>query len=56
MPLSDIQPNIQVMKTITKEAPYFVLGPLVKDNAPGYDHFVGGIGVSLDGYLGADFL
>ncbi len=56
MPLSDIQANIQVMKTVTGEAPYFVLGPLVTDIAPGYDHFVGGIGGAFAGFSGADFL
>ena len=56
MPLNDIQANIQVMKTVTKEAPYFVLGPLVTDIAPGYDHFVGGIGGAFAGFCGADFL
>jgi len=56
MPLSDIPANIQVMKTVTKDAPYFVLGPLVTDIAPGYDHIVGGIGGALAGYHGADFL
>ena len=56
MPLSDIQSNIQVMKTVTKGAPYFVLGPLVTDIAPGYDHFVGGIGGAIAGFAGADFL
>ncbi len=56
MLLSDIQSNIHIMKTITKEAPYFVLGPLVTDIAPGYDHFVGGIGGTLAGFAGADFL
>ena len=56
MPLNDIQSNIQVMKTVTREAPYFVLGPLVTDIAPGYDHFVGGIGGALAGFVGADFL
>jgi len=56
MPLNDIQPNIQVMKTVTNEAPYFVLGPLVTDIAPGHDHFVGGIGGALAGLAGADFL
>ncbi|VVB61076.1 Phosphomethylpyrimidine synthase [uncultured archaeon] len=56
MPLSDIQSNIQVMKTVTKEAPYFVLGPLVTDIAPGYDHFVSGIGGAFAGFCGADFL
>jgi phosphomethylpyrimidine synthase len=56
MPLSDIQANIQVMKSVTKDAPYFVLGPLVTDIAPGYDHIVGGIGGALAGFYGADFL
>lgn len=56
MPLSDIQANIQVMKTVTNHAPYFVLGPLVTDIAPGYDHFVGGIGGAFAGFCGADFL
>lgn len=56
MPLNDIQSNIQVMKNVTKEAPYFVLGPLVTDIAPGYDHFVGGIGGAIAGFAGADFL
>ena len=56
MPLNDIQSNIQIMKTVTREAPYFVLGPLVTDIAPGYDHFVGGIGGALAGFAGADFL
>jgi len=56
MPLSDIQANIQVMKSVTKDAPYFVLGPLVTDIAPGYDHIVGGIGGGIAGFYGADFL
>jgi phosphomethylpyrimidine synthase len=56
MPLNDIQSNIQVMKKVTREAPYFVLGPLVTDIAPGYDHFVGGIGGAIAGFAGVDFL
>ena len=56
MPLNHIRANIEIMKTVTKEAPYFVLGPLVTDIAPGYDHFVAGIGGALAGYYGADFL
>ena len=56
MPLNDIPPNIKIMKTVTREAPYFVLGPLVTDIAPGYDHFVGGIGGAIAGLAGADFL
>jgi len=45
-----------VMKTVTNDAPYFVLGPLVTDIAPGYDHVVGAIGGAIAGYYGADFL
>ena len=56
MPLNDIKSNIEVMKTVTRDAPYFVLGPLVTDIAPGYDHFVGGIGGAIAGFYGADFL
>jgi len=56
MPISDISSNIKVMKKVTNDAPYFVLGPLVTDIAPGYDHFVGGIGGAIAGYHGADFL
>lgn len=56
MPLNDIQSNIEIMKTVTCNAPYFVLGPLVTDIAPGYDHLVGGIGGALAGFYGADFL
>lgn len=56
MPLNDIQSNIEVMKKVTDAAPYFVLGPLVTDIAPGYDHFVGGIGGAFAGFFGADFL
>ena len=56
MPLNDIQSNIEVMKKMTRQAPYFVLGPLVTDIAPGYDHIVGGIGGALAGMYGADFL
>ncbi|RLF60672.1 MAG: phosphomethylpyrimidine synthase, partial [Thermoplasmata archaeon] len=56
MPLNHIESNIKIMKVVTKEAPYFVLGPLVTDIAPGYDHLVAGIGGAIAGYYGADFL
>ncbi|PKK85366.1 MAG: phosphomethylpyrimidine synthase [Thermoplasmata archaeon HGW-Thermoplasmata-1] len=56
MPLSDIEANVKVMKTVTRSAPYFVLGPLVTDIAPGWDHLVGAIGGALAGYVGVDFL
>jgi phosphomethylpyrimidine synthase len=56
VPLQMIRSNIEVMKTVTDNAPYFVLGPLVTDIAPGYDHIVGAIGGAIAGHAGADFL
>lgn len=56
VPLNLIESNIQIMKSATKNAPYYVLGPLVTDIAPGYDHIVGAIGGAIAGYAGADFL
>jgi phosphomethylpyrimidine synthase len=56
VPLHMIRSNIEVMKSVTNHAPYFVLGPLVTDIAPGYDHIVGAIGGAIAGYAGADFL
>jgi len=54
--LNQIQMNIEIAKKITHNAPFFVLGPLVTDCAPGYDHIVSAIGGSLAGFYGADFL
>jgi len=48
--------ELLIIGELVEKAPYFVLGPLVTDIAPGYDHFVGGIGGALAGYFGADFL
>jgi phosphomethylpyrimidine synthase len=56
VPLDQIQTNIQLEKTICKGAPFYVLGPLVTDVAPGYDHIVGAIGGALAAAYGADFL
>jgi phosphomethylpyrimidine synthase len=56
VPLNLIESNIKIMKSVTKNAPYYVLGPLVTDIAPGYDHIVGAIGGAIAGYAGADFL
>jgi phosphomethylpyrimidine synthase len=56
VPLNLIESNIKIMKSATKNAPYYVLGPLVTDIAPGYDHIVGAIGGAIAGFAGADFL
>ncbi|MEW6069194.1 MAG: phosphomethylpyrimidine synthase ThiC [Candidatus Thermoplasmatota archaeon] len=56
IPLNQIEANVRMEKTICKGAPFYVLGPLVTDIAPGYDHLVGAIGGALAAYYGADFL
>jgi phosphomethylpyrimidine synthase len=56
VPLNLIESNIKIMKSTTKNAPYYVLGPLVTDIAPGYDHIVAAIGGAIAGCSGADFL
>lgn len=56
LPLSHIEANVKLEKSICQGAPFYVLGPLVTDIAPGYDHIVSAIGGSLAAYYGADFL
>ena len=56
LPLSEVVTNVQLAKDICDGAPFYVLGPLVTDVAPGYDHIVGGIGGALAAAAGADYL
>lgn len=56
IPLDQISTNIQLEKAICKEAPFYVLGPLVTDIAAGYDHISGAIGGAIAALAGADFL
>jgi len=56
VPLDQIAANIQIEKTICKGAPFYVLGPLVTDIAPGYDHITAAIGGTVAAAAGADFL
>ncbi|MEM2913911.1 MAG: phosphomethylpyrimidine synthase ThiC [Candidatus Bathyarchaeia archaeon] len=56
LPLNDIQANIRLEKLVCKEAPFYVLGPIVTEVAPGYDHIVAAIGGAMAGLYGADFL
>ncbi len=56
IPLDQIETNIVLAKKLTYNAPLYVLGPLVTDIAPGYDHIVGAIGGAIAGMYGADFL
>jgi len=56
MPLDQIAANMQIQKTLCHGAPFYVLGPLVTDVAPGYDHITAAIGGALAAAHGACFL
>lgn len=56
MPLDEIQANMKLQQTICKGAPFYVLGPLVTDVAPGYDHITAAIGGAIAAAYGASFL
>ena len=56
VPLSEIVANMQLQKKLCHGAPFYVLGPLVTDIAPGYDHITSAIGGALAAAHGADFL
>jgi len=56
VPLNQIKKNIILEKKYCNNAPFYVLGPLVTDVAPGYDHITGAIGGALAASFGADFL
>ena len=56
MPLNQIAANMQVQQTICMGAPFYVLGPLVTDVAPGYDHITAAIGGAIAAANGASFL
>ncbi len=56
VPLDMIADNMRLEKTLCDNAPYYVLGPLVTDIAPGYDHITSAIGGAIAAASGADFL
>jgi len=56
VPLDQIEANILLQKRLCHGAPFYVLGPLVTDIAPGYDHIVSAIGGAIAAKAGADFL
>ncbi|MDA8126966.1 MAG: phosphomethylpyrimidine synthase ThiC [Deltaproteobacteria bacterium] len=56
VPLRRIAADMQLQKRLCSDAPYYVLGPLPTDIAPGYDHIVGAIGGAIAAAAGADFL
>jgi phosphomethylpyrimidine synthase len=56
IPINEIEMNVKMEKEICHGAPFYVLGPLVTDIAPGYDHIVSAIGGAVAASYGADFL
>ena len=56
VPLNQIEHNVKLQKEMCSNAPFYVLGPLVTDIAPGYDHITSAIGGTLAAMHGADFL
>jgi len=56
VPLNQVEANVVIQKQICKDAPFYVLGPLVTDIASGYDHIACAIGGAVAGMAGADFL
>jgi len=56
MPMNQIKANMEIQKTICYGAPFYVLGPLVTDLAPGYDHITSAIGGAIAASSGANFL
>ncbi len=56
VPMDQIEANMKVQQTLCKGAPFYVLGPLVTDIAPGYDHITAAIGGAIAAWTGAAFL
>lgn len=56
MPMDQIEANMLLQKRLCNGAPFYVLGPLVTDIAPGYDHITSAIGGAIAAKSGADFL
>ncbi len=56
VPFDQIQHNMELQQTLCDGAPFYVLGPLVTDIAPGYDHITSAIGATAAAYYGASFI
>ena len=56
MPMNQIAANMEIEKTLCHGAPFYVLGPIVTDIAPGYDHITSAIGGAIAAMNGAAFL
>ncbi len=56
VPLNMVMDSVRRIKKLTHNAPLYLLGPIVTDIAPGYDHITSAIGASVAGWAGADFI
>ncbi|WP_077074925.1 phosphomethylpyrimidine synthase ThiC [Aedoeadaptatus urinae] len=56
VPLNQVKANMEIQQSLCKGAPFYVLGPLVTDIAPGYDHITAAIGGAVAAMSGAAFL
>ncbi len=56
VPIDEIETNVKLMKKMSGNKPFYMLGPIVTDIAPGYDDRVAGIGAALSSSYGADFI
>lgn len=56
IPLKEIEANVVIQKKLCREAPFYMLGPVVTDIAPAYDHIVSSIGAAQSSAAGADFI
>jgi phosphomethylpyrimidine synthase len=56
IPMQQIEMNVRMEQEICREAPFYTLGPLVTDIAPGYDHITSAIGAAMIGWYGASML
>lgn len=56
IPINEIPANVMIQKKLCSQAPFYMLGPIVCDIAPGYDHIVSAIGAAESAKAGADFI
>ncbi len=56
VPLDQLQENVRLQQELCGEAPFYTLGPLVTDFAPGYDHITSAIGAAIVGWHGTSML
>ncbi len=56
IPIDEIETNVVLQKKMSREAPFYMLGPISTDIAPGYDHITAAIGAAMAASYGTDFI